>query len=346
MEAANPRTDRGGSRIEGLAFEVARAGVELLKQGEAEMAASVGRILIADDDEDFRLVLVRRATRMGLQVVEARNGAEAVRTLKGGGFDVLVVDLYMPELSGLEVAQQARALDPRMQTIILTGSASLETAVEALRAGVYDYLTKPLESLASFELSLTRALEHHYLMVENARLFKEVQRLAVTDPLTGLFNRRKLDETLELEVERSKRYSRPLSAIMIDLDQMKQVNDRLGHPAGDLVLKAVGQAIRGQVRKVDVVTRYGGDEFFVLLPESDFNEALAIARRIREGIGEVDAGNAPMQASTGVAKWISDYNTPEAFLQAVDAALYQAKGQGGGRIVAVDPSSGGLMQAD
>jgi diguanylate cyclase (GGDEF)-like protein len=332
--------------MKGMAFEETCEGVELVTQGEADMAASVGRILIADDDEDFRLVLVRRASRMGLHVVEARNGAEAVRTLKEGGFDVLVVDLYMPELSGLEVAQQARAIDPKMQTIILTGSASLETAVEALRAGVYDYLTKPLESLASFELSLTRALEHHYLMVENARLFSEVQRLAVTDPLTGLFNRRKLDETLELELERSKRYSRPLSAIMVDLDLMKQVNDRLGHPAGDLVLKDVGQAIRSQVRKVDVVTRYGGDEFFVLLPESDFQEALAIARRIREGIRQVSAGDTPMSASTGVAKWKPDYNTPEAFLQAVDAALYQAKGQGGGRIVAVHPASGGLVQAD
>jgi len=269
-----------------------------------------------------------------------------VRKLKEGGFDVLVADLYMPEMSGLEVAQQARAIDPKMQTIILTGSASFETAVEALRAGVYDYLTKPLESLASFELSLTRALEHHYLMVENARLFSEVQRLAVTDPLTGLFNRRKLDETLELEVERSKRYNRPLSAIMIDLDQMKQVNDRLGHPTGDLVLKAVGQAVRSQVRKVDVVTRYGGDEFFVLLPESDLQEALAIARRIREDIRQVSAGDMSMGASTGVAKWKPDYNTPEAFLRAVDSALYQAKGQGGGRIVAVDPASGELVLAD
>ncbi len=317
------------------------------RQGVAEQPISqgtlTGKILIADDDVDFRSLLVRRAVRMGLTVVEVGSGTQALEALNRESFDAIVADVYMPGCSGVEVAFEARKIDPHVQAIVLTGSATLETAVEALRAGVYDYLTKPLESVDTFEISLTRALEHQRLLKENARLFAEVQDLAVTDSLTGVYNRRKLDETLELEVERSKRYNRPLSAIMIDLDQMKQVNDRLGHPYGDVVLKQVAQAIRSQVRKVDVVTRYGGDEFFVLLPEADYDEALVIAKRIDDSIRRVQAGDRPMMASAGVAQWKSDYNTPEAYLQAVDAALYQAKGSGGGEIVTVHPASGVLV---
>lgn len=330
--------------MEGTELKDQEPGAESVADEEAKPLSPVGRVLIADDDEDFRLVLVRRAQRMGLQVIEARNGTEALEVLRRGDFDALVADLYMPEMTGLEVVQQARQLHPGLQTIILTGSASLETAVEALRAGVYDYLTKPLESLAAFELSLTRALEHNFLVKENARLFGEVQRLAVTDSLTGLFNRRKLDETLALEVERSNRYRRPLSAIMLDLDRMKQINDRLGHMAGDLVLKEVAKAIRDQVRKVDVISRFGGDEFFILLPESEFHEALGIADRVAKAIQQVIVEDERVSASVGVAQWKPDYNTPEAFLEAVDAMLYRAKETGLGCVIAMDPASGEPLQ--
>jgi two-component system cell cycle response regulator len=318
----------------------------LLPEDPAQTTEAVGRVLIADDDDDFRLVLARRAMRMGLEVVEARDGAEAIEALRGQNFDALVLDLYMPKATGLEVVKQARGLDPFLQAIVLTGSASLETAVEALRSGVYDYLTKPLESLTTFELSLTRLLERHHLLKENARLFNEVQRLAVTDPLTGLYNRRKLDETLETEVERSNRYRRPLSAIMVDLDRMKQINDRLGHPAGDQALQEAAQAIRSQVRRVDVVTRYGGDEFFVLLPESEFREALGIAKRIREHVGRIVIQGQQLTASAGVIQWKPEYNTGEAFFKAVDGLLYRAKGKGGGRIFAMEPASGDVFEVE
>ncbi len=220
---------------------------------ERDAPQSGGRILIADDDADFRSVLVRRARRMGLEVVEAGDGPEARQMLEGQSYDALVVDLYMPGATGLEVVEHAQRLDPNVQALILTASASVETAVEALRAGVYDYMTKPFESMAAFELALTRALEHRHLIEENARLFAQIQRMAVTDPLTGLFNRHKLNEFLELEVERARRYCRPLSLIMLDLDDMKKINDSFGHPVGDEALRRVAQAIRSQVRRTDLL---------------------------------------------------------------------------------------------
>lgn len=270
---------------------------------------------------------------MGLDIAEARDGSVAMEMLGEHPFDVLILDLYMPGNTGLEVFEAARRLDPEVQALVMTGNASVETAVEALRAGAYDYLMKPLESLAVFELALTRALEHRHLIRENERLFSEVQRLAVTDPLTGLFNRHKLNESLNVEVERGQRYQRPLSAIMIDLDDLKGINDHFGHPVGDEVLVSVADRIERQIRRIDIATRYGGDEFLVLLPEADQATAERVADRIAQEIADIpDKGGAVVSASIGVAQLTEKTKSPEGFLRQVDQALYEAKRAGGGCI--------------
>lgn len=293
----------------------------------------VGLALVADDDNDFRQMLARRARRMGLTVVEADTGLKAIEALSEHVFDVLVLDVYMPGATGLEVFHAARRQQPDVQAILLTGSASVETAVEALRKGAYDYLTKPLESLATFEVSLTRALEHRHLLRENARLFAEVQRLAITDPLTGLFNRHRLAEALETEFVRASRYGRPLSIIMMDLDNLKLINDKLGHPVGDGVLQQVAEAIRGHIRRLDVPTRYGGDEFLVLLPETLLEDAERVAERVATEVRRIRADALSVTASTGVVQWSPTYGSSKDFLEAVDRALYAAKRRGRGAIV-------------
>ncbi len=292
----------------------------------------VGTILIAEDDPDYRQLLSRRASRMGLDVHQAANGQEAIDAVNEREFDALVLDLYMPEHTGLEVIDAARKIDPDIQALILTGSASVETAVEALRAGVYDYLTKPLESMTSFELALSRALERRYLVKENKRLFEEIQRLAVTDSLTGLYNRHKLQDSLETEVERAKRYSRPLSIIMIDMDKLKALNDTFGHAAGDVALKLVAKSIQRSIRKVDLGTRFGGDEFIVLLPEADREEAAAVAKRIREAILGVEFESGKLSVSMGVVQWHSGFETSKDFVHAADEAMYLAKRSEGERL--------------
>jgi diguanylate cyclase (GGDEF)-like protein len=294
----------------------------------------VGTALIADDDAAFRQLLVRRARRTGLVVVEATDGAHALRALEQQEFDVLVLDVYMPGATGLEVFHAARRKQSDVQAIFLTGSASVETAVDALRKGAYDYLTKPLESLAAFELALTRALEHRHLLRENARLFREVQQLAITDPLTGLFNRHRLADALDIEFERAVRYGRPVSMIMMDMDDLKAINDTHGHAAGDAVLRAVAEAIRKNIRRLDLPTRYGGDEFLVLLPETHLLDAHRVAERIGQELTRLRVGELTVTACTGVVQWLPIYHSSAEFLAAVDRALYDAKHRGSGAIVA------------
>ena len=292
----------------------------------------VGTILIADDDPDYLQLLSRRASRMGLTVHQAGDGLQAMDALKEHEFDALVLDLYMPEHNGLEIIDAARQIDQDIQALILTGSASVETAVDALRAGVYDYLTKPLDSMTSFELALSRALERRYLVKENKRLFKEIQRLAVTDSLTGLYNRHKLQESLNREVERAKRYSRPLSIIMIDMDELKVINDSFGHAAGDKALKIVADSIQRSIRKVDLGTRIGGDEFVILLPEADHKEAASVAKRIHKAIMEVEFESGSLSVSMGIVQWHPRFDAPNDFVHAVDEAMYLAKRSEGERI--------------
>lgn len=285
----------------------------------------LGRILIAEDDADFRRILSRRAIRMGLEVDQVENGKEAIEAFKKDSYDALVVDLYMPEFGGLEVIEAAREVDPDIESLILTGSASVETAVEALRAGVYDYLTKPLESMTEFEMALSRALERRRLIQENKRLFEENKRLAVTDPLTGLNNRHKLHESLMRELERASRYSRPLSIIMIDMDELKSINDSFGHPAGDEALRMVAGSIENCIRKVDLAARFGGDEFVIVLPEADVTVAASVAQRINQEVEKLKIEGRSLSISLGVASWNKTYTTPEIFIDAADRAMYQAK---------------------
>jgi two-component system cell cycle response regulator len=301
----------------------------------------LGRILIAEDDADFRRILSRRAIRMGLEVDQVQNGKEAIEAVKQGEYDALVVDLYMPEFGGLDVIEAARVFDPDIESLILTGSASVETAVEALRAGVYDYLTKPLESMTEFEMALKRALERRQLIRENKRLFEENKRLAVTDPLTGLNNRHKLQEALSSELERASRYSRPLSIIMVDMDHLKAINDSLGHTAGDEALKMVASAIQRCVRKVDLATRFGGDEFVIVLPEADLQVAASVAERLHKEVGKLKLEARPLSVSLGVATWNKTYTTPEIFIDAADRAMFQAKRSEGEqvRIAKIESSS-------
>jgi diguanylate cyclase (GGDEF)-like protein len=276
---------------------------------------------------------------MGLEVDQVENGKEAIEAFQKGNYDALVVDLYMPEYGGLDVIDAAREVDPDIESLILTGSASVETAVEALRAGVYDYLTKPLESMTEFEMALTRALERRRLIKENKRLFEENKRLAVTDPLTELNNRHKLQEALTGELERASRYERPLSIIMIDMDELKAINDSLGHPAGDEALKLVAKAIQQCIRKVDLATRFGGDEFVIVLPEADTNVAVSVARRINQEVEKLKVEGRKLSISLGVASWNKTYTTPDIFIDAADRAMYQAKRSDGDQVRIADKES-------
>jgi diguanylate cyclase (GGDEF)-like protein len=290
------------------------------------------RVLIADDDPAFRQMLARRVLKMGLSVVEVENGDQAVEALKNGSFDLLLVDLSMPGKNGLEVVQSALQFDPLLPAVVITGTGSYETALEALRTRVFDYMTKPFESLTAFELAVSRALKHGFLTRDNARAFARAQQQATTDPLTGICNRHKLKECLETEVARARRYRRSLSILLLDLDGLKTINDTCGHPAGDEALQHVARSLTLELRKTDIPGRYGGDEFLVLLPETDAAHAVTVAKRILARVRDHRVADKVVSVSIGIAQLGGRCRTPNELILAADRALYSSKRSGGGQI--------------
>jgi diguanylate cyclase (GGDEF)-like protein/PAS domain S-box-containing protein len=180
------------------------------------------------------------------------------------------------------------------------------------------------------------------IAIENARLYAEVQELAITDVLTGLFNRRGLFQLGEREVERALRFQHALSVVMLDIDYFKRVNDSFGHPTGDRVLRALANCCRGLVRNVDVVARYGGEEFILLLPETDLASAAQVAERLRQSVEQMlvladtgengEGGPVQVTASLGVVGLTPETQNLVALLTRVDQALYAAKQAGRNRI--------------
>ena len=204
------------------------------------------------------------------------------------------------------------------------GAVSLESTVELA------FTQADLSLLVSFAVTVTAA-------IRNAQLHTEVQKLAITDALTGLYNRRGLFELGEREVERAHRFDRPLTAIMGDIDLFKQVNDNFGHAAGDEILKLVAVALTNSVRKVDIIGRYGGDEFVILLPEIDLDGGMIVAERLRERVKttvfQTQIARVAVSISLGIAGITDEMLDLKSLLERTDRALYQAKTNGRDRSV-------------
>ncbi|HLE02281.1 MAG TPA: diguanylate cyclase, partial [Dehalococcoidia bacterium] len=206
----------------------------------------------------------------------AKKGQEALDLLRERFFPVLLVDIKLPDLEGVELLKRAKLLWPEAEGIIITGYATLESAMLALRQGAFDYITKPLaldEVISSVSRAAAKQRARRQLDQERARL----RDLATRDTLTELYNRRYFQVVMDWEVEKVQVSSRPLSLIMVDVDNFKAFQDSHGHPAGDKVLRGVASILRGGCRQGDVVARYGGEEFAILLPEAGRAAAVAVA---------------------------------------------------------------------
>jgi diguanylate cyclase (GGDEF)-like protein len=200
--------------------------------------------------------------------------------------------------------------------------------------GVIEVVTGPGErELSAEDLLTVRTLaDHAALAIENAQAFERIRDLTIVDDHTGLFNARHLLRVLEAEVTRSERYGRPFSLVFIDLDHFKQVNDAHGHQAGSAALREVGEVLRAGLRETDIPTRYGGDEYVILLPEADREQAMGVAERLRAAVAEhrflSDRGlSVRLTASLGVATWPLDGRRAEELLGRADAAMYVVKGR-------------------
>ena len=310
------------------------------------------RILVADDDESLRSVLKQVLSMDGYEVNLTSSGEEALAAFKKEPFPLIITDIRMGKMSGIQLLQEVKRLRPDAQVIIITSNATLDTAITAIQAGAYDYLTKPFDDIALISSVARRAVEKIRLIEENKSLLEKLKRkneelefvnltlkeLTIRDGLTGLYNHRHFQETLGAEILRSKRYASTFSLVFLDVDFFKQYNDTHGHLHGDAVLVALSKLLIAGLRKSDVAVRYGGEEFVLLLPETSKENAFALAGTIREKIaahpfpGRETQPQGKVTVSMGIAAFPEDGSDSSTLLHRADEALYQAKNGGRNRV--------------
>lgn len=283
-------------------------------------------VLVVDDEEIICTLFAAMLGHYGrYHVVTTTDGHQVMDILRREPFDVMLLDMSMPAISGLEVLRQVTQAFEELPVIIVTGHGSIEVAVESMQAGAADFVTKPVPA-AVLHLRIQKALEH-----------ARTRRLASTDGLTGVYNHRTFQERLSQEIARADRYSRPLSVLMIDVDHFKVYNDTYGHPQGDIVLQDLARLLQEMSRTSDTVARWGGEEFAIILPETDSVGAQKIGQRLCEQVerypfpGQELMPGGTLTISIGVATYASA-SRKEVLLQATDTALYTAKREGRNRV--------------
>jgi two-component system cell cycle response regulator len=310
------------------------------------------KVLIAEDDPVSLRVVQTMLKKWGYEPVVARDGAEAWAILQGEDAPQLaILDWMMPQKDGLEICRELRAQPDRPYTyvLLLTAKTQEQDLIEGLGSGADDYLTKPFNG-DEFRARLyagERILGFQQQLVA-AREALRVQ--AIRDPLTGLYNRRHMEEALGRELARAERGHLSLSVLMLDLDHFKRFNDTAGHPAGDVLLKQVAKVVEARTRKEDVACRYGGEEFVLILPGMPFEVARRRAEELRRAVGEasVEYGGQSLGSitiSVGLACYPRHGISGKELLSAADKALYCAKERGRNQVATyeeavVKPSAG------
>jgi diguanylate cyclase (GGDEF)-like protein len=292
------------------------------------------KILIADDSATSLAVLRKSVSKWGYEVVTAENGLKAWEILAQPDPPPLaILDWVMPPMSGPEVCRKVRETlrEPYTYIILLTSKGSKEETVEGLRAGADDYIVKPFDQ---HELEVRLRIGHRMidLQLNLLQAREELRERANKDVLTMLPNRAAINTALEHEISRCHRDRRTVGVILLDLDHFKKVNDTYGHFAGDAVLRETALRLRGSMRPYDQVGRYGGEEFLVVLPNCDLEDATNQAERMRQRLNStamlVDGAELQVSASFGVTVSDGSERSPDVFVRVADEALYQAKARG------------------
>jgi len=286
------------------------------------------KLLVIDDSPEIHALLRVRLKDEPITLHFANSGEEGLSLATQITPDVILLDVHMDGMDGYEVCRRLKG-DPatvNIPIIFISGADSADDKIRGLELGATDYVTKPFYP-AELRARVRAALRTAYLM-------DLLSRKAMIDGLTGLWNRRYLDSRLAAELSHARRSGKPVSCILLDIDRFKSINDRFGHPVGDEVLRMVTVALTGGCRAEDVVCRYGGEEFALLLPNTDESADAELAERLRAAIDATammsKGKEVKVTGSFGVAQLQTDSDS--SVLDTADKALYDAKQSGRNRV--------------
>ncbi|MDR3254380.1 MAG: diguanylate cyclase [Synergistaceae bacterium] len=297
------------------------------------MEANQKYSILAADDERANLAVLNRILSADYTIFTAKSGEEALDRAQKDRPDLILLDIIMPGMSGFDVLAKLKE-SPHVQNIpviIITGLSSEEDEERGFFLGAVDYITKPFKN----GIVLARVRTH----IQIIHQMRMIERLGLIDPLTDIANRRSFDNHIDVEWRRSVREEKPISFLMMDLDKFKSYNDTYGHPQGDVLLKTVAKIFSSAARRPsDLAARLGGEEFGILLPDTDMENALYIAEKIRS---DVEVARIPTSDGSATAATISigavstfpqDGDLAKDFLAKADVNLYNAKNGGRNRI--------------
>lgn len=283
-------------------------------------------ILVIEDEKEAAETLGSVLYAAGHNVTIVPSAREGLKVLKDLHCAMVITELRIPDMAGNELVRAIRNFDSRISVIVITPYLFINSAIEAMESGAFGYITKPFNP-SEIRIIVEHAAEHYFL-VEEADKKAYYYDLSILDGLTGVYNHRHLHEVLDKEMTRARRYPQHFSVVMSDVDNFKKYNDTNGHLAGDELLREMASLFVRSIRTVDMVFRYGGEEFILLMVETDKKGATLAAERILNLVRL----SLPTTVSMGIADYPTDAAEKDILLDKADKALYQAKAEGKNRI--------------
>jgi two-component system cell cycle response regulator len=307
-----------------------------------------GRVLLADSSLSTRVKIAETLGANDHSVTLADTTTEALGLSRQQRFDLIILNLHIGNEDGLRLVSQFRSQDDTRQVPILLIVDEFDTPrlIKGLDIGANDYLVKPIDRNELIARVRTQVRRRRYQDRLRANYERSLS-LALTDSLTGLYNRRYLADHLERSLQRARETGKPVSVVLIDIDHFKQVNDSYGHAVGDEVLRAVAQRVNGNLRNFDMVARLGGEEFVIVMPDTPGEIGYMVAERLRDRVARdpiaTASGKLGVTISMGVSAYAGGGETPDELIKQADAAMYQAKRAGRNRVHAHEsvPLTGG-----